>query len=241
MCGADTERVDLEAVARAREVLVRVAPLDGFEGAAMVMGGQIGILLKEGQNPHRHRFTFAHELGHAFLPQHHRQLADSGFLDEEVRDDEALPRVEREANEFAIEFLAPRDKVQRRIISGSLDVSKAAELSEAFDISLTAAALRLTNVARDPVAVLVFNGGRVEWSRRSDRFPFGIPGRGAPPPAASTVADLLNGGEPAMTAVEADPIAWLPARQWGPFPPIHESALALGATGRILVVLWSPQ
>jgi Zn-dependent peptidase ImmA (M78 family) len=239
-CVSD-ERIDLNALAADRGVEVECAPVKGFEGVAMVKYGFAAIILQEDQPPRRQRFTLAHELGHVFLPRHWRALEDVGpFYDGDVVEANGRSDYEREANEFAAELLAPKRLIRPHLQRGALDVSKASVIAEQFDMSLTAAGLRVVQAVDQPVAMLLFQADRLKWWAKTDSFPYGIPGIGTGPPPGTVAADLRAGGAGTPDAVEADPLAWLPERTYGGYPPLQESAVRLGSMDQTLVILWSP-
>lgn len=176
-CGQeDVEQIDLEALARARDVQVYSAPAESFEGAAMVIEGVSAVCVNEDQIRQRYRFTFAHELGHLFLPWHF-ELLNRGhqLIDKEVGWGAATDGIEREANSFAAELLTPAHLVRPYLRHGAIDTSRAITVADTFDVSRTAAALRIAEVGREPVAVLLFREGQLLWRFQSDAFPYGIP------------------------------------------------------------------
>jgi Zn-dependent peptidase ImmA (M78 family) len=242
-CGLeDAERIDLEEVACAREVKVYSAPTDSFEGAAMVVEGVAAVCLNEDQIPQRYRFTFGHELGHLFLPWHYRLLIEGRqMIDKVVTWGAPADGIEREANSFAAELLTPSHLVEPYVAHGSIDASRAIAVADTFDISRTSAALRIVEVSREPVAVLLFRQGRLAWRFQNERFPYGVPVSGLRPPADSATADLVRGGDDLLDAVEVDGACWFVDRRYGGVPATLESCVRLGNTGDILTILWSPE
>lgn len=76
------------------------------------------IAVNEAHHEHRKRFTLAHELGH-FLLGHEvdeveEQISAYGAYESGIiEQDEQLPDVEREANEFASELLIPMAMIKK--------------------------------------------------------------------------------------------------------------------------------
>ena len=241
-CGLDdVESLDLYQLAEGRAVEVRVAPLSSIEGAALVEEGAGAVCINEDQGHHRFRFTFGHELGHLFLPWHYHLLTERGILtDKHVRWGRAKDLLEREANDFAAELLTPGHLVKPQLRRGNLDLARAVEISERFDVSLTSAALRITELSRAGLAVLLFSDGKLRWRFGNEHFPYGLPDSGTLPPPGTVTSDVIAGGGDLVNADPVDAEAWLVLRQFGGYPELLESSLRLGQTGMVLTVLWSP-
>lgn len=113
--------VPVHAIAHALDIVeIRVEPLFNLEGALVTTPerGHGQILVNAKSNPRRRRFTIGHELGH-FLSPHHVMTADTGFecnrqdLRAGLQDaGNRHRRQEAEANAFAIELLAPPQRLK---------------------------------------------------------------------------------------------------------------------------------
>lgn len=239
---ADVDRIEPEDISERHGLRVQPVEFDGLWGAAMVQGDVPGILIKEDQYPPRYRFTYAHEMGHIFLPQHYALLAEKGaFVDKEIRQASPDSELESEANEFAAELLAPAGRVRTQLRTGDLDMAAACEIQKAFGLSLTAAALRVVDVTRQDVAVVRFNEDQLRWKYESDDFPFGVPWNEWRAPRGSATADVIAGKGNEKDAVEISPQTWLVDRKWEKYPPrMLESCMRLGHTGGFLTMLWVP-
>lgn len=243
-CGlSDVDRIEPSDICERYGLHVQPVELDGLGGAAMVQAGKAGILINTEQYRPRYRFTYAHEMGHIFLPQHYAILAGGrAFFDQEIRQVHSADDVEAEANEFAAELLAPSDRVRRRLRTGDLDLAATCELQEAFGLSLTAAAVRIVDVSPQQVAVLRFNGNRLQWRYDGCDFPFGVPRQaGWEVPYASATADVIDGKSDQHEGVEVSSQTWFVERRWGGYPSqLVESCIRLGGTGGYLTMLWTP-
>jgi Zn-dependent peptidase ImmA (M78 family) len=207
--GVPPQHAAIELLAFARGVIVREADLAGAD-AVLARSGDRGVITVARRLPRRaRRFAIAHELGHfdlhagrSLLGLCTGDLASSAY---------AAEPLEEEASAYASEMLMPRraflDAMGHLRDSGdgraSWDVVK--DLSETFDVSLTAAALRFVGLHAGRVAVVVLRDGVVEWSARSWRFRAALP-RGMCAPLGSTARCAPVRWAPGPVAV--------PARAW---------------------------
>lgn len=204
----------VDAIARALDIVeIRCEPLSNFEGALVTTPershGQ--ILVNASSHSRRRRFTIAHELGH-FLNPWHLPTAPSGFWCNRsdfragAREKDRHRRQEAQANLFAIELLAPRDRLRQYLV-GAPDLTKALEMSDSLDISREAAARRYVELHVEQLAVVFSHDGRVVYTDHQEAFPrLSVRPRGIVPelPARSGRATLSD-------IEEADAAEWLVA------------------------------
>jgi hypothetical protein len=119
-------------------------------------------------NPGFQRFSIAHELGHYYLPGH----IDAVLGDRDIHESRAGftsgDRYELEADHFAAGLLMPSglfNVAMRRAGEGFAAIEHLAGLCQT---SLTATAIRLTECSRDPVAIVVSTGERIDYCFMSD-------------------------------------------------------------------------
>jgi Zn-dependent peptidase ImmA (M78 family) len=238
-------RCDVEDVCRADDLEVlesRIAD-PGYTACLFCdLNGTGGaIFLSPKQDAGRRRFSLAHEIGHYHLPTH-RQLRQQG-----VRCGEAAMRagatdaaqMEWEANDFASELLMPARLFGADADRRDFSVATARELAsdEYFDVSVTAAACRMTQLSTQPCAIVMSSNGKVHWARRSAAMR--IPGlrRGMPIGTGTVASASKSGGTGEMQPLEVDVEVWLEPRY-----PVHarllESTHIIGTTGQVLSMLW---
>lgn len=188
---------------------IRERPLDAFEAALVTDPERSGgsILLNSRSGPNRRRYSLAHELGH-FLCGWHSQTSDKGFVCS--KKDMAIPsgndvhiRQETEANQFAIELLAPKRLVSR-YLSRLPDLEHVLAMNAALEISKTAAARRYVSLHRETLAVVFGHQGFYQYADRGMGFPYININRGDPLPSMPKVGRDSNVSE----MVEADPLDW---------------------------------
>jgi hypothetical protein len=229
--------LDVDALATRCNIHVHDDEFDGFLGLWFTVQGRDAIVLDARQGRRRRRFTLGHELGHACMPSH-RASGARQCLDTDLAEADSDRGLEAEANQFAAELLAPRRLVAPLLKTGALDLAKADEIANRFDISLTCAARRVVEHSGQPMALVLSSGGRIIWSVRRHGFPYGLPGRGDPAPP-DTIAHSIDRGDGGTLAPRpVSRTAWLPERR-GQFT-LMESAIRLGMLDQVLSLLWIP-
>jgi uncharacterized protein DUF955 len=219
--------------------LLEELDLVGCSGVLLPFDGVFGIALRQSDSRRRKRFTAAHELGHFCIPSHKRRAIRC--VSPEMARDNSARTVEREASDFAAELLMPRGPVQAIIRTGAIDLSRAMEVAEMYDVSRLSAALRICEVTRERAAVVYFQEGKIRWAYRFG-MPYGLPATGASAPENSVANDLLCGREGSLTAQVVDAEAWLPLAYPGASRgELLESSVRSEDSSDILTILWLPQ
>lgn len=230
--------IDLEELLQRCGGFLGEIELSDSAGVLVPVEGGFGILLQSTDSARRKRFTIAHELGHFCIPTHLRGAISC--VSPETGRNGSGSAIEREANEFAVELLMPQTAISQTLKFGSVNLARSNEISEAFDVSLVSAALRVSELTREPTAVIYSEDGIIRWGIRHG-FPYGIPDRGTAFPLGTVAYDLINGGSGSDSGEEVEPSLWLPlAREHGGSRTVIESSRALGERGGMITMLWSP-
>ena len=170
--GVTTYPIDPDAIARQKEVVVQDVPgfPDGVYGALCRKDSRFEILVSDRcPNEGMRRFSVSHELGHYMLP---------GHVDEMFRkSDELIPstgghyrrkdRFELEADTFASELLVPTRFARQIVRAGRPTLESIITLSETFNVSLVAAAIRTVELTDEAMAIVLSHDGTCEWCSRS--------------------------------------------------------------------------
>lgn len=211
--GRMTGAVDIRSIALALDIVeVRAEAITNFEGA-LITGperSQGAILINSNSSRHRQRFTIAHELLH-FLSPWHRPTSPDGFHC--TRQDMSIisslelsrhVRQEAEANEFAIELLAPRGQL-KRYLAGEPDLDRVLEMNTDLGISKQAAARRYVDVNPSECAVVFSKTGRFRFYSASRDFPSLKFRKG------DALPDFPAGSSPGVPSAieEVEPADWL--------------------------------
>jgi Zn-dependent peptidase ImmA (M78 family) len=142
--GARNKAVPIVDIALALDITeIRYEPLESFEGALLTTPARdIGsILVNKSSGPERRRFTIAHELGH-YLNVWHTPTSEAGFMcaKSDLGNFTIKPglsvheRQELQANQFAIELLAPRKQVEQ-LTSDEPSLLEALTMGDRFELS----------------------------------------------------------------------------------------------------------
>lgn len=162
-------QIDLDAIAFDLGAEVVYRPLGGCEARLVAFGKKATISIASSSNGGRRRFSLAHELAHWIETRKGGVLMcakeDIGPQNFEAK------TIEAQANAFASQLILPNYLVlpwmQNRVVS--LDL--ASKLSQEFNSSLTAAAIRLVKLAGIPACVTCHSQTGLAWHQRSRGFP----------------------------------------------------------------------
>jgi hypothetical protein len=166
----------LEQIAWARGALVRYEILEGTEARLMAVGKPaiitISINVKDAR---RQRFSIAHELGH--FEMHRFQNSLSLCTKEKLNDwwsgksryDNRLNH-EQEANMFASALLLPERFFAGYCNDEEPSLDYISELSDKFNVSLIATALRFLNFSSEPLAIVYSQDNHIRWFQESQAF-----------------------------------------------------------------------
>ena len=190
----------------------------------------------------RGRFTLGHELGHYFLESHNWGIrtgsipihaSNTGV----VHDD----KIETEADNFSSCLLMPRTRL-RQLTGGrkfSLEIIK--DVSNAFDVSLTAALFRFAQVGTHEIMIVASRNGVVEWSFRSEQFPK-VPNRfrrGGSVPSSTVAGEAFFKNNARYTTVEqVDFEDWFEFKTWKPPYPLYEQCFYSDLYNCVTSVIW---
>lgn len=161
---------DLYELAAKFELKIKEVDSDGFEGALVRRlnrrGG--GIAVRKGiRELGRKRFTIAHEIGHYVMPGHGECHCKSDDIESWRK---GIPAQEIAANRFAAELLLPAVEVYRVVQKNTATIAVAQTLSERFQTSLTATALRCVEMTDEQCAVVMSKSGQIEWVKPNESF-----------------------------------------------------------------------
>jgi Zn-dependent peptidase ImmA (M78 family) len=146
---------------RLRIPVIQLELNSAFAGATVASGARRGIVVNlagDNEHPLMRRMTMAHELGHLLWdPDRRLQRLAVDRYDQIDRDVTAtsypLDHVERRANAFAIEFLAPGDSIMNefnKVGGGAVGLEK---IIIKFGVSKTAIARHLANASHNLIDV----------------------------------------------------------------------------------------
>lgn len=153
-------KVEPEEIAREAGIAFRYAPFpEDFDGVLMHQAGRFFIVCNDRVHPRgsgRSRFTFAHELGHFFIPEH-RAALEQGQPHFSRTEFTSNSPFEREADHFAASLLLPEPLVRRVTATAPGSLLRRVERAADFlGASLTATAFRALQLDFLPAPSAVF-------------------------------------------------------------------------------------
>lgn len=155
--------VDLESVARYQGVhTIEESPMGTLFGSTTRTEHGFAIELNASQ-PHRRRFTLAHEIAHTILDSKHSALGPVG-----MRKPQTYNAVERKCDRLAAELLMPEHMFRPRVHAAPATIQTITELAELFDVSVESTAVRFAQLSPHNVRVVVWHfddeTARVKWA-----------------------------------------------------------------------------
>ena len=236
---SDLQRLD--EIAWARGALVTDKPLDGSEARIVITRGRAIITVSTRiDDPHRRRFSIAHELGHFEM---HRKQADFTMCAGADLDDwqarQSGKSREYEANAFAGALLLPRQLFEPRC-QEQPSLEHISALAVEFAVSLTATARRFAEFSPEPCAIVFSRAGYIRWFHESKEFrEMGLFVDVKSKLDPSTMAALYFAGQSIPSrAVRVDADAWLRPGRHHDQAPIREQSFAMPTYNAVLTLLW---
>ena len=231
----------LDDLAFAMGITVLDAKLEGA-AARLVRRGDRGIIrVSDGiVQRGRRQFSVAHELGHWVLHKHQSQM--SACTNEQMRMSYVASPPELEANVFAANLLMPAASFAERLKGRRASWPMIQSLAEAFEVSLTAAAVRYVELVDDYCALAICKDGRIQWWRVSGRMQeckAWLDAKSTVPPD-SIAADCFRGKATPRVAQEVSCRSW-----FGDLTGVHSDRLmehvyALPKYRKVMSLLWLP-
>jgi Zn-dependent peptidase ImmA (M78 family) len=178
--GTSNKAVPIVEIATALDITeIRYEPLESFEGALLTTPERdVGsILVNESSGSERRRFTIAHELGH-YLNVWHTPTSEAGFMCAKsdlgsfiIKPGLTVHELqELQANQFAIELLAPRKQVER-LTSDEPSLAEALAMGDRFELSKAASTRRYAELHHCPVAIVYTQQGKINFHIPSKSCP----------------------------------------------------------------------
>jgi Zn-dependent peptidase ImmA (M78 family) len=150
---------------------------DSFDGMTIYDDSKFFIHINtfRGNRPNtsKSRFTIAHELGHYFIDNHRLGLKQGLLSPHPSKNNENTHfKIEREADYFASCLLMPEPRFKIHIQRKKFEFSVIKSLSEYFQTSITATAIRFADIGNHPIMIVFGENGKVKWKWNSEDFPF---------------------------------------------------------------------
>jgi Zn-dependent peptidase ImmA (M78 family) len=228
------EEIDINDISMERGAFVHERNIDGAEAWLVRKGSKAIITVNSKLSEQgRKRFAIAHELGHFELHN------DSQFVicsDEDMYVWNRSKSQELEANEFASCILMPEVIFSRYIKREAPNMDRVSELSGAFGTTLTATAIRYTQLSLEPCAVAISINGTLKWYKKSESFGFHL--KVGEKLSTDTYAfDYFDGIELPVRPRKVPATGWING-EIDPDAEIFEHSVALKSYDVVLSLLW---
>lgn len=144
--------VDVEAIANAKNIVVKQEPLDDDTSGVLIRKSNKAVIgVNQFHHPNRQRFTIAHELGHYFLHREGKQDGSTMVFVDYRNNKSSVGEDQQEitANAFAAELLMPKKVLEHYLEKFRVDVYddwSVGRLANKFEVSEQALTLRLINL-----------------------------------------------------------------------------------------------
>lgn len=239
--------IDPFGIARDRgiEVVAKPAQATGVSGMLIRVGNEFAIAYATHiDNEPFQRFSVSHELGHYYLPGHVDAVIGENGIHESRAGFASNDRYEIEADRFAAAFLMPRHLFFPALQNAGEGLAAIEKLAGVCKTSLHATAIRYTQCTRDPMAIVISTGSRIDHCFMSDALRAGdgidwIRKREAVPRNTPTFA-FNQDGENVRRAVRIEDFsnlqAWFGGRR---NIEVCEDVIGLGRYGKTLTVLYN--
>lgn len=227
--------IDIELFAYSQGAVVRKSPLKGCEARIVGANNRAVITVNSVSSPERQCFSIAHELGH--------WIKDRGVLGSLCKKESmsanrtsnskiVLGR-ERVANSYAAEFLMPSFMV-RPYAKEEISLDLLRNLKESFQVSWTAASIRLIDLSDYPAIIVCYRGRRRAWFHRSSLVPDFVYPRSFSIADSPSLKAVLAGAMQSSHVVDGD--AWLDLK--GAEDIVIEELVWSTKPDEIMVLLW---
>ena len=141
--------------------------LDGFDGLLKANKSRSKWLILYNSattSEGRKHFTIAHEFGHYILHRHQQDLFECSDGDIETGDNNGRD-IETEADLFASTLLMPLDDFRRQVDAHPISFDLLGHCADRYGVSLTAAALRWTEIAPKRAVLVASRDDHMLWAK----------------------------------------------------------------------------
>ncbi len=140
--------------------------LEGFEGMLAANKAHSKWLIlynSEVSSEGRKRFTVAHEFGHYLLHRHQQDRFQCG--NDDISTGDGKRDIETEADLFASTLLMPLDDFRRQVLGQPISFDLLGHCADRYGVSLTAAALRWTEIAEKRAVLVASRDDHMLWAK----------------------------------------------------------------------------
>lgn len=166
-CCVKPSEINLTEIAFGENLIIEEADLRGHLGR-IIYKDNFGLLKidKSISTEGEKRFVTAHEMGHFFMKSNNA----NGCSQPDLMTFRSTQSIEQSANEFAGELLIPTEWLIEFTRREKPGINLLKNTSEYFNVSISAAALKISTSGNHPIAVIMSTSGKVKWSSINKYF-----------------------------------------------------------------------
>jgi Zn-dependent peptidase ImmA (M78 family) len=241
-CVTSANKLNIEEIAWAEKLAIKEMPLKNYMGL-INFKKNFGIISINSDivEPGQRKFTIAHEMGH-FFNEKDRLPHLRGCTSDDLNSFKSNKNNEDSANEFAAELLMYRPWFNEFIKKREVNFELIKELANHFSVSLSAAAIRYSNIGKYPVAVVYSKNGKVAWSAFHDYFPFNYIPKGFTLNKHSAAFDFFAGKTMQTCSNLVQAKIWFPNNfKAKDSTYLYEQNVAMPNYNAVLTLLWQSE
>lgn len=159
---SDPRDIDVDAIARCENVEIFYGPLKGCEAQIVGFRDRAVVYVDNNVRDTRKRFSAGHEMGHW---HHHRGesfVCRSDDIGKPI--DETSKNAEKLADSYAADLILPPFMIQPLLDrAGEISLEHVFALANVFSASLTATAIRIVRMTKQPLIVVAHNLFGKSW------------------------------------------------------------------------------
>ncbi len=223
--------IAIETIAESCGATIVYEPLKGCAARIVGHGGRAIITVDAAAPRPRQRFSAGHELGHWMYDRGRVAFActERNFVGDWFEGSR-----ERRANRFAADLLLPTHIFTPAARGRPITFDSVRDLANAFEMSLTATAIRLVELGSYPALVVCSDGNGRRWYTASKIVPTELRPRRETGRGSYAAALLGNRGSAASGTVDAD--EWIDHADAHRYCIEEDSRLVAG--GLVLSLIW---
>lgn len=233
---------DLENIVFSLGAYYQEKKLNGKEGRIVSHGNESIITINsEISYPTKKRFCIAHEIGHYILHRNLVPLINDTELD--LLNWFSQGPQEREANEFAAEFLMPAEEFSNFCFRKKFSPTLLAEISSFFKTSMTSTIMRFVEKGNHPICVVCSQDDKMNWFKPSKDFRYFLEFEKEKPLPTDSVAHEIftSANKYSNDQDELEEIwksTWFKYNEYDEFNKFYEYCLYAPSYGYCLSVIW---
>jgi uncharacterized protein DUF955 len=188
------------------------------------------------------RFIIAHELGHFFLHNKRNKIFNDNEESLNKWYEENYSSEEKEANEFAAEFLMPASLFKEECKGKYFGPDVIDHLSKRFQVSKTAAILRFIKEGNHPICIVYSSSNQMKWWKKSDDFIYFLNfTRNQAPPNGSVANEIFELKKSYFDEKQKQNIeksTWFELKTDEPDKWMYEYCLNAYSYGYVISIIW---